>query len=108
MKSYILTALFALSAMAATAAPPETVRLEAYPNPFSSSLQLTITPGQQPVRSFHLYDLIGKEVIYLDLTRTEGSIHRRIDVSNLPPGVYVAHVETFSGERVRQKVVKKS
>lgn len=68
-----------------------------FPNPTTDYLNIT-TKGQKVIK-LSLYDMTGKIVLAKDL-------EEKIDIRNLPTGVYILKVET-SGQTKQFKVLKK-
>lgn len=67
-----------------------------YPNPFTNSLELTITDAGQTQTDLRIYDVSGKELITLRLTENSTSIN----TSGLPSGLYIYKV--FSNKTLSQ------
>jgi hypothetical protein len=71
--------------------------LIASPNPFDEEVTLTIHEGNKKLTSIRIFDLIGKEVAYIDLKNKSGSISYKLDFSQLRPGVYFCNVYSQDG-----------
>jgi plastocyanin len=70
--------------------------LVASPNPFEDVVTLTINQGNKHLTSVRVFDLIGKEVAYIDL-KNKTSASYTLDFSKLNPGVYFCNVYSESG-----------
>ena len=78
----------------------ETTKLKVYPNPVSSLLYVEI-PSQYDTANVKLYDILGKKV----LEKTVSSTQKKINVSNLSKGVYLAKIEA-NGLSITKKIIK--
>lgn len=76
------------------------IRIDAYPNPVTDQLQVAI--GNNDVQTLSLFSLQGQEVYRV----SEPSGNVQIDMTQLHPGLYLLMVETRSGRRVQQKIIK--
>lgn len=73
-------------------------RLRANPNPVSRSVALSYTLPEVGVARLTVYDVLGRAVAVVgDSAHGVGSHNATLDVSALPPGVYVARLETDDG-----------
>lgn len=70
-----------------------------YPNPVKDQLRMVFSPDVQPA-SVQLHDLQGR------LLRTQGNAFERIDMSQLPAGIYTLRVTMQDGQVFSDKVVK--
>ncbi len=73
-----------------------TIQLTVYPNPATSSLQVSINKGY--IVKFTLYDVLGKEAI--------STKEKNMDVSGLPGGVYFVQVKTGEGVLTKKIIVQ--
>jgi len=73
--------------------------VRAWPNPTTGSLAITST---KPLLSVAVVDMLGRVLLS---ERGESSNSKTIDLSHLPAGIYVVHVETEEG-RWAQRVVR--
>jgi hypothetical protein len=71
--------------------------IKVFPNPVSDTL--TINSSNSEVESFSLFDITGKLIV-----ETFGQ--NKIDVSNLPQGVYLLKVNVNSGKSFSKKIIK--
>ena len=78
----------------------ENTKLKVYPNPVSSLLYVEI-PSQYDTATVKLYDILGKKV----LEKTVSSTQKKINVSNLSKGVYLAKIEA-NGLSITKKIIK--
>jgi hypothetical protein len=72
----------------------EVLGLSVWPNPSSSALSLRyVLPTAGPVRLL-LYDVLGREVVVVaEGQRAMGEHAAQVDLSALPPGLYVVRLE---------------
>jgi hypothetical protein len=80
--------------------------LSAAPNPFSDQLSLQINIGNKNLTQIKIYDLIGKEVVSINLDGKSGSHSYRVDASNLRPGIYFCTVYSEKGIVETMKLFK--
>ena len=78
----------------------ENTKLKVYPNPVSNLLYVEI-PSQYDTANVKLYDILGKKV----LEKTVYSTQKKINVSNLSKGVYLAKIEA-NGLSITKKIIK--
>ena len=74
---------------------PEKYSLDLFPNPASE--KITITNVSNEIKSISIFNLLGEELISKNVT----GLHRKsisIDVSALPPGIYMVH--SIASEKV--------
>ena len=91
---------------------PENTILEIYPNPAQEEITIEIQPSTslQPAIlnlqriKLRLYDLSGREVKTVELFPDQ--TRYRLDVSELPEGLYLAAIESDGQEIARKKVMK--
>lgn len=77
------------------------------PNPTEDDITIQLAAPQKTLKGIRVYDLIGKEIAYIDLSGKSGFITLKIDLSFLPPGVYFCTVYTDKGILESKKVIKK-
>jgi plastocyanin len=80
--------------------------LSASPNPFSDQLSLNLNVGNKNLTFLKIYDLIGKEVAYVDLAGKTGSHSYNVDTSNLRAGIYFCTVYSDRGVVETMKLFK--
>ncbi len=80
--------------------------LTAYPNPISKSAVLSFNVAQSGMTSLRIYDMSGRQVSLLFNGMAESGVVRQVhfNANNLPPGVYVAHLQTKDGT-IQKKLV---
>ncbi len=81
---------------------------EAYPNPFVSTVRLDIKPGNKNLTSFRMYDLIGKEVLQIDLRQQKGALQYTLNLADIKPGIYFASISSDQGVVETRKFIKLS
>lgn len=72
-----------------------------YPNPFTSTLNVTLNVTGEVAAGIHLYNDKGSELYQLEATQTSYSLHTKL----LPPGIYFLKITDASGTRIK-KVIK--
>jgi hypothetical protein len=77
--------------------PEQNNTIKIYPIPTKN--WLNIEAGEE-IREIRVYDLLGDEILKLEI----GNLGYRLDVSNLPGGIYYVMVET-EGREFKEKVV---
>jgi plastocyanin len=83
-----------------------TYDLSASPNPFNDQLSLNINVGNKNLKFMKIYDLIGKEVAYVDLAGKTGAHSYNVDTSNLRAGIYFCTVYSERGVVETMKLFK--
>jgi plastocyanin len=83
-----------------------TYDLSASPNPFNDQLSLNINVGNKNLRFMKIYDLIGKEVAYVDLAGKTGIHSYNVDTSHLRAGIYFCTVYSDRGVVETMKLFK--
>ncbi len=76
-----------------------------YPNPFTNSLNIEIPENMTDARIV-LYDLVGKQVLNINVP---GNNHPRtitLDTGSLGPGIYLIHLVSKGGGKYAGKVVR--
>lgn len=73
------------------------VDLIASPNPFDGEVTITFNGGNKKVTAIRIWDIIGKEVSYIDLRNKSGMLSYKLDFSQLPGGVYFCNVYGANG-----------
>ncbi|WP_162427065.1 T9SS type A sorting domain-containing protein [Pontibacter pudoricolor] len=81
--------------------------LEAYPNPFSNKLSVTITvPASEPDATLILYNLQGRRLQTIKTALEKGINSFELDTHQLASGVYIIRI-TGNSSDVSAKVLKK-
>ena len=75
------------------------------PNPSKGQFLLHLQLGMQRQVSFKVYDVAGKEVIQTIPESMNGRNSRSINLSHVPPGVYILYV-TVGSQRFSEKLVR--
>jgi hypothetical protein len=80
--------------------------LIAYPNPISKSAVLSFMVAQSGLASLRIYDMSGRQVSLLFNGMADSGVVRQVhfNANNLPPGMYVAHLQTKDGT-IQKKLV---
>jgi hypothetical protein len=79
--------------------------IEAYPNPFSTVLNVSINVNQDEQVTLVLYDMMGKVVRTLTETfNTAAPIIELQQMNNLPAGIYYLKVISQAGEQVTKLI----
>jgi hypothetical protein len=76
-----------------------------YPNPFSSSISITINKTNIKNVTFKVYDILGQKVFSKEENNFKSSNVKTIDLSLLSKGIYLLEVNV-DGERTAKKIVK--
>ena len=85
------------------------LKLSAYPNPFTSTTQLTIQTGCPGEYAFTVYDMLGRAVSSGTRWGSSGDIHIPLDLRDLPPGTYHVRVtQNGSGEHLTLVKLRKT
>gem|GEM_PF-3247386 len=80
--------------------------LQVSPNPFDDELNLIVYPGNKNVKSIKIFDIIGKEVVSIDVTNKVGPSVYKVDFSNLKPGLYFCNVYSDKGIIETRKILR--
>jgi flagellar hook assembly protein FlgD len=76
-----------------------------YPNPSRSTITLAINLSQSANVSISIYDLAGKEVVFVpDQWLQTGTHNLEVDVDALPQGVYAVKINTDNNS-ITQKLL---
>jgi hypothetical protein len=90
--------------------PGSRFRVEVWPNPAEDEVVVSVVSRQSSVVSqvtLKIYDLYGREVRTLaDEAKIPGEYTVRMDVSELPPGVYLVRLQAGGQSAVRKLVVR--
>ena len=85
---------------------PEDVEFTIYPNPFRENITLYIQTGNSVLKTLRITNLIGKDILDIDLAGKSGSFSQKIDFDTLEPGIYFFTLYTSKGAVETKKVVK--
>jgi hypothetical protein len=87
-------------------APASTAMLTSYPNPFTSTANITFRLEKDAHVQLTVHDLAGRQVRVLVNTQTTAGIHRAsFNANQLAPGVYWLKM-VYNGKAVTKKIVK--
>lgn len=88
--------------------PPASGELQVliYPNPVSSKINLQINSGTTLIERFQLYNLNGMLVRDRQLIILEGEQTIKIDVADLPKGIYLYNLYSKNGLHQKGKLMK--
>jgi hypothetical protein len=76
-----------------------------FENPIANQLIVTLTLGSVKNPAFRLLSLTGKTLAASAMQRTNEGWQTTVDVSTLPPGIYLVEVKSANGNIVK-KVMK--
>lgn len=76
--------------------------LSVYPNPTYGRLNLELTSDYRGVVDAIVSDVNGRRLITRQFTKEEQWLGGAIDVSSLPPGVYLLRLSEGAGQKVLQ------
>ncbi len=109
MKKLLLLVLFVAGIGFASNAQSDTDTLfYLSPNPVETdAVSCHVNYPQKDIRGIRIYDIIGKEVAYIDLTGKTGLLVFPIDVSALRPGIYFCNLYSSKGIIESRKIIKK-
>lgn len=82
--------------------PIGTDRIECFPNPVRH--QLTINFHSENIYQICIYNLLGEKIFEIT---NQPNQQLNIDVSDLPPGIYVAIFKNNLGEKINKRIIKK-
>ncbi len=92
----------------AESAPPADLSLNAYPNPFNPKTSLRFSLPETSRVTLRIYDISGREVAnLLDETRAAGAQSVSWNAKGRPSGVYLALLETSTGQLSQRLVLLK-
>lgn len=76
------------------------------PNPADDEITVKISPSGRTLKGCRIYDLIGNEVYYIDLSNRSGVIYLTLDISHLKTGIYFCNIYTDKGVLDTRKIIK--
>lgn len=76
------------------------------PNPVEDDVTFRINYGGKDIKGVRIYDLIGKEVSFIDLAGKTGRTELTIDISALKPGIYFCNLYSDKGIVESRKMIK--
>ncbi len=107
MKKFILACLLLIGVGFASVAQSDTATtFHISPNPVENDVTLRINYTNKDIKGVRIYDLIGKEVAYIDLTGKTGYTTLTIDISSLRAGIYFCNLYSDKGIVESRKMIK--
>lgn len=85
---------------------PNEVKISAYPNPFTESIMVRIELQQSATVAIEIMDILSQAVISRNFGFKSGAIEEPMDVSFLPPGMYIMKI-AINNENYPIKLIKK-
>jgi hypothetical protein len=76
------------------------------PNPVENDVTFRINYANKDIRGIRIYDMIGKEVAYVDLIGKTGFTSMTIDISGLRTGIYFCNLYSDKGVIESRKMIK--
>lgn len=77
-----------------------------YPNPFKDALNIEL-PQNMTKAQIVLYDLVGKQVLRLNVPGNNQHNTITLDTSTLEPGIYLIHLVSQGGGKYVGKVIRR-
>ncbi|MEO1074514.1 MAG: T9SS type A sorting domain-containing protein, partial [Bacteroidota bacterium] len=85
---------------------PQTLALDAYPNPVRGTATLAYTLPESGRATLAVYDVLGRRVaVVTDATQAAGAHTAQLDTNRLASGIYVAVLATEAGQQTRRFTV---
>jgi len=107
MKKWVLIFLLLIGIGFASNAQSDTATtFHISPNPVENDVTFRINYPTKDIRAVRIYDLIGKEVAYIDLMGKSGFTLMTIDISALRPGIYFCNLYSDKGIVESRKMIK--
>ncbi|MCU0416278.1 MAG: T9SS type A sorting domain-containing protein [Cytophagaceae bacterium] len=100
-------ALFLFLSLSTAWAQTDSSYIHIAPNPTDDDVTIQVSAQQKTLKGIRVYDIIGKEITYIDLTGRNGFITLKVDLSLLPPGVYFCTLYSDKGIVESKKIIKK-
>lgn len=85
----------------------EKVEIGLSPNPNNGDFELRLTGIESNSVKIHVYDLIGKEVYQTTESSTNGSLEKKINLSELSNGAYLLNVVSEKGKYNTKLIINK-
>jgi hypothetical protein len=76
------------------------------PNPVENDVTFRINYLNKDIKAVRIYDMIGKEVSYIDLTGKTGFTTITLDISALRTGIYFCNLYSDKGIVESRKMIK--
>jgi hypothetical protein len=80
--------------------------LSVYPNPATSEINLRFSAATASTAVIRLNDAVGKEILNMEIVTTEGENNYRIDVNDLPRGIYFASLFNHNEKQMVKVIVE--
>ncbi|MBP7464443.1 MAG: T9SS type A sorting domain-containing protein, partial [Bacteroidales bacterium] len=77
-----------------------------YPNPFNNQLFVATENWDMNSLDMELYDVLGKKLATWSFSGVSPEFVKQLDITDLPPAMYVVKIKTSTGITVR-KIEKK-
>ena len=84
---------------------PASSQLQVFPNPFSSTLSVSMGMSKAGVTTCTVRALTGQALVTRTVATTSGPSSITLDLASLAPGTYLLEMQT-GGERIVRKVEK--
>lgn len=81
--------------------------IEVFPNPTSGKFNLDITSGFVTKININIYNVLGNIVYTENNVQLNGNLHKTIDISTLPKGIYHLKVEGENSSVIKRIVIEK-
>ncbi len=79
-----------------------TSSIEVFPNPSQGIINIELISPTDEIQNVILFSIEGKEIMNIKLSSNQ----TEIDLSNIPPGIYLLEGKTKSGNIFRKKLIK--
>lgn len=76
------------------------------PNPVETDVTFRINYLNKDIKAIRIYDMIGKEVAYIDLSGKTGFTTITLDISALRAGIYFCNLYSDKGIVESRKMIK--
>ncbi len=83
-----------------------TTSFQISPNPVENDVTFKINYTRKDIRAVRIFDIIGKEISYIDLSGKTESFTITIDISSLRPGIYFCNLYSDKGIVESRKMIK--
>jgi hypothetical protein len=91
--------VIALDSLPSGVGEAERLAFSIYPNPAADAVSFNLGTAGTAVREVRVWDAVGREVLY------EGTIPQRVNISHLPPGLFMVQLTTTNGLSAVQPLV---
>ncbi|WP_018343550.1 T9SS type A sorting domain-containing protein [Cytophaga aurantiaca] len=76
------------------------------PNPVETDVTFRISYLNKDIKAIRIYDMIGNEVAYIDLSNKTGFTSLTLDISSLKTGIYFCNLYSNKGIVESRKMIK--